>query len=767
MKLYRFKKYLLIALILLGVTQVVNAQDGAGTTSLHNGLYIGSGATWTDVAETMYLGPGSYTIEGTWNIYSKNIWIHPDATISGDGKMVFQNPSANPNYPDMTGATTIDHNNGVLIEVSILHQNPNNIILGDIADPGYGSINPTGSLAAKWNVKKFAFEIDGGDVILNGNDFDVVGSGTGVLTGYSQNRMVVTGNSIVGHFIRSSNSNNDTIVFPIGIAEGDYTPFYATGSSSSFYVSVVNYLSVDAPTITPANEGMDRIWHFGINGANPQTIELHHNSGVGGTNGVAYVDTEAFIAYYHSDTWNKNPNDTERLSAGVHKSSSLVNIPRNGSVPIEYLWLTKISPDTEDPVISNCPTDITVYRASGASNTIVTWTPPTATDNRTVTLTSTHNSGAAFVLGETKVTYTAVDGAGNKATCSFNVIVVDEPSATTSQTNVSCNGDSNGTASVVPSGGTGGYTYSWAPSGGNGATATGLAAGTYTVTITDANNYSITRSVTITEPTMLNLPAYAGQTAVSMGTAITYSFVATGGNSGFTYAYTGNLPTGLTLSASGELSGTTTAAGDYTFNVTVTDSKGCVESRTVNIKVADPLPVSLTNFVAKAVSSGVEVSWTTVSESNSSHFELRHAADNGQFKAIASIEALGNSSAGKRYSYLHRNAVNGNNYYQLIQVDRNNDTHDYGVKEARFETVAKETVFIFPNPATHTLTISFPANTYAKLQLVDAVGKILSTKKIGAKDHELKLEVNHLPVGLYTIMLSSGNHQTAHKFIKQ
>ncbi|WP_133147980.1 SprB repeat-containing protein, partial [Flavobacterium psychrophilum] len=58
---------------------------------------------------------------------------------------------------------------------------------------------------------------------------------------------------------------------------------------------------------------------------------------------------------------------------------------------------------------------------------------------------------------------------------------ITQPSAistsTGSQTNLSCNGGTNGSASVTPSGGTPGYTYSWAPSGGTAATATGLAAG--------------------------------------------------------------------------------------------------------------------------------------------------------------------------------------------------------------------------------------------------------------------------------------------------
>ncbi|MCG2612574.1 SprB repeat-containing protein, partial [Flavobacterium sp. SM15] len=69
-----------------------------------------------------------------------------------------------------------------------------------------------------------------------------------------------------------------------------------------------------------------------------------------------------------------------------------------------------------------------------------------------------------------------------------------------SQVNVLCNGGSNGSATIVPSGGIGGYTYSWSPSGGTGATASGLLAGTYTVTVTDGIGCQATRSYTIVQP---------------------------------------------------------------------------------------------------------------------------------------------------------------------------------------------------------------------------------------------------------------------------
>ncbi|WP_460474348.1 hypothetical protein, partial [Emticicia fontis] len=57
-------------------------------------------------------------------------------------------------------------------------------------------------------------------------------------------------------------------------------------------------------------------------------------------------------------------------------------------------------------------------------------------------------------------------------------------------------------ASITVSGGTPGYTYQWS-NGGTTAEITGIGAGTYTVTVTDANKCTITGSVTLTEPTKL------------------------------------------------------------------------------------------------------------------------------------------------------------------------------------------------------------------------------------------------------------------------
>ena len=82
--------------------------------------------------------------------------------------------------------------------------------------------------------------------------------------------------------------------------------------------------------------------------------------------------------------------------------------------------------DTEGPVLTNCPMDMTV--PSGvACDTIVTWIEPTITDNcdNNVTVVVSPPLGTAFVAGTTTVTYTATDGNGNISICSFDITVTD------------------------------------------------------------------------------------------------------------------------------------------------------------------------------------------------------------------------------------------------------------------------------------------------------------------------------------------------------
>lgn len=133
-----------------------------------------------------------------------------------------------------------------------------------------------------------------------------------------------------------------------------------------------------------------------------------------------------------------------------------------------------------------------------------------------------------------------------------------------SHTDASCNGANNGTATAqITQNGVAPFTYSWSPSGGTNATATGLIAGTYTVTVTDNNGLQGTASTTVGQPeTLSGTQSQINPVGGNNGSA---TVVATGGTPGYTYSWT----------PSGGAAATATGLAPGQYSVTITDSKAC------------------------------------------------------------------------------------------------------------------------------------------------------------------------------------------------
>lgn len=187
---------------------------------------------------------------------------------------------------------------------------------------------------------------------------------------------------------------------------------------------------------------------------------------------------------------------------------------------------------------------------------------------------SGQTTSTATGLGPGTYTVTITDASGCSATQTFTITAPPALTSTTATTPANC-GSSNGSATVTATGGTGPYTYVWNPGGQTAANATGLMAGGYTVTITDANGCTSTAAVTVTStgggPTL----AVASQTPTSCSNTSDGSATinVTTGNGPYTYAWSPSGGTGAT--------GTGLGAGTYT--VTVTDANGCIATQTVTI----------------------------------------------------------------------------------------------------------------------------------------------------------------------------------------
>lgn len=196
-------------------------------------------------------------------------------------------------------------------------------------------------------------------------------------------------------------------------------------------------------------------------------------------------------------------------------------------------------------------------------------------------------------------TYTAtVTDAYGCITSDFITIV--EPTklvvSITGSTNVQCEDDQTGTATVEASGGTPGYTYLWNDSlAQTTPTATGLGKGTYTVTVTDQNNCTETETVTINAYD--DTPPQAVCNSIEIGldatghytlTSVDIETIANGSSdncTSFADLDLGFYP--LTFDCS-------TVGKTVTGTLVVTDLTGNSDTCTASIVVTDTIPPQLT-----------------------------------------------------------------------------------------------------------------------------------------------------------------------------
>lgn len=181
-------------------------------------------------------------------------------------------------------------------------------------------------------------------------------------------------------------------------------------------------------------------------------------------------------------------------------------------------------------------------------------------------------------------TYTATVTDGNGCSNYASATITEPPSLnlTMSSTNVLCNGMTNGSASASLSGGTPTYSYAWS-NGSTAANPTGLSAGTYTVTVTDANGCTLSSSSTITEPSALSLSVNATNIAcngMGWGSA---TATASGGTSAYSYLW-----------SNGQTTSTATGLPAGTYTATVTDANGCSSTSATTITEPPVLSSSIT-----------------------------------------------------------------------------------------------------------------------------------------------------------------------------
>ncbi len=214
----------------------------------------------------------------------------------------------------------------------------------------------------------------------------------------------------------------------------------------------------------------------------------------------------------------------------------------------------------------------TVAVTGGAGNYTCLWLPGNQTTTNITNL----------AVGVYTVTVSDANG------CSVNVTAtVSSPGSPTvnvlSQTNVLCKGGTDGSASIAANGGNPPYTYLWSPAGGTASTATGLPAGNYSVTVTDASGCVQLKTLNISEPPVLSAVASVSGGPACAGKPVQLNCTVNGGTPAYSFLWN-----------PGNLTGNAVQVSPFTtivYSVTVSDAKACTTNVSVSVAVK-PAPVA-------------------------------------------------------------------------------------------------------------------------------------------------------------------------------
>lgn len=316
------------------------------------------------------------------------------------------------------------------------------------------------------------------------------------------------------------------------------------------------------------------------------------------------------------------------------------------------------------------------------------------------------------------------------------------PSMFAIPTDVTCNGGSDGSITIYNIQGIQPMTYTWSPNVSSSSSASGLSAGTYTITMMDPYFCSVSQTVTITEPPVLTATVVNVTNPTTCGgNDGSIDITENGGTSPYSFSWS-NGP--VTEDVSG------LSAGNY--SVVITDANFC--STTLSSTLNDP---ALPNVVyAEPIDTACQTTqlpFTLSGESPAGGTFSGPGVSGNTFTPL-------NANIGFNViTYAYTDPVTGcsASVIDSIWVDICN-----GVS-----TVTTGSINIYPNPTSGVFTIELPAleNAMMQVEIINSLGQTVQSFTMTTTRKQIDL--GPYESGVYSVRMMNGNAVVVKRIVKE
>jgi len=174
-----------------------------------------------------------------------------------------------------------------------------------------------------------------------------------------------------------------------------------------------------------------------------------------------------------------------------------------------------------------------------------------------------------------------------------------------------------------------------------------------------------------------------------------------------------------------------------------------------------PLPVELIHFDVHSTGKENVVEWTTASEINNDYFSIERSSGISDFKSIAKVSGMGNSTVSHDYTFMDVNPISGLSYYRLVQTDYDGTSTIFGPicvsSKARKQMLSEFKAF--GNVSSDNFYISFyaPFEGEVLVEILSAEGRLVDAATLRAEEGTNFTEIpgNKITTrGVYFVRLS-------------